>query len=160
MTCSLALRKCRLRDPEYPSAFSSTARRCFLPWTARLTRAMTSSPSRSPSAGRRRDPSLRGGARPEWSGAAEHALDVVLVASGHFGAPAQATRPPARLLLEQVRSECLAAPDLAGPGDLEALGGAAVRLDLRHLVQTPSVASAGGASRDPSSDLFVVVFGF
>src|SRR3954447_21487381 len=117
MTCSLALRKCRLRDAEYPSAFSSTARRCFLPWTARLTRAMTSSPSRSPSAERRRDALAAWWAGPEGSGAAEHALDVVLVAAGHLGAASQTARTAARLLLEQVRSEGLAAPDLAGPGD-------------------------------------------
>src|SRR3954451_19103851 len=47
MTCSLALRKWRLRDAEYPSAFSSTARRCFLPCTARLTLAIVPSPALS-----------------------------------------------------------------------------------------------------------------
>src|SRR5579884_316798 len=40
MACSLALRKLRLRAPEYPWAASSTARRCFLPWTERLTLAI------------------------------------------------------------------------------------------------------------------------
>src|SRR5680860_1577854 len=41
MTCSFALRKLRLLAPEYPWADSKTARRCFLAWTERLTRAMT-----------------------------------------------------------------------------------------------------------------------
>src|SRR5665811_1300467 len=41
MTCSFALRKLRLLAPEYPWAASKTARRCFLAWTERLTRAMT-----------------------------------------------------------------------------------------------------------------------
>src|SRR4249920_3334937 len=115
MTCSLALRKCRLREPEYPSAFSSTARRCFLPWTARLTRAMTPSPSSSSCANR-------------GSGAAQHALDVLLVAAGDLGATAEPPRTPAGLLLEQVGPERLAAPDLPGAGDLEALRRAPVGL--------------------------------
>src|SRR5262249_42638713 len=40
MTCSLALRNPRLFAPEYPDALSSTARRCFLPWTERFTLAI------------------------------------------------------------------------------------------------------------------------
>src|SRR6478735_1475220 len=49
-TCSFAARRWRLREPEYPSARSRIARRCFLLWTARFTRAM----DRTPSSGRRR----------------------------------------------------------------------------------------------------------
>src|SRR5919206_3370603 len=48
MTCSLADLKLRLRLPLYPLAASRTARRCFLPWTERLTRAMNDSPYRRP----------------------------------------------------------------------------------------------------------------
>src|SRR6476646_5870928 len=137
MTCSLDLRKCRLRELEYPSAFSSTARRCFLPWTARLTRAMTPSPSSSSGANR-------------GSGAAQHALDVLLVAADDLGAAAEPAGTPTGLLLEQVRPEGLAALDLPGARDLEALRRAPVCLDLRHLSQAPwvGVGSDAGAGSE------------
>src|SRR5690348_15615782 len=82
MTCSLALRKLRLREPEYPWAASSTARRCFLPWTERLTLAI----SRSFRAVR-----VRGGSC-AWSlvrSPAEQALDVLAVAAGDLGRTAE-----------------------------------------------------------------------
>src|SRR6476661_4075901 len=127
-TCSFAARRWRLREPEYPSARSRIARRCFLLWTARFTRAM----ERTPSSGRRRHGSRRRAVGCGRSGAAEQALDVLLVAAGHLGAALQAPRPLGGLVLEQVGAERLAPPDLAGARHLEPLRGSSVRLHLRH----------------------------
>src|SRR5262249_53049381 len=118
MTCSLALRNPRLFAPEYPDALSSTARRCFLPWTERFTLAIVTAscvrgdrlPPRFGYRPRRRPPCFRSPPPP----------------------PAGATGPPARLLLEQVRTKRLPAADLPRPRDLVALGCAPVRLHLRH----------------------------
>src|SRR5262245_41472999 len=46
MTCSLALRMLRLREPRYPEAASRTLRRRFWLWTDRLTLAIVA-PDRS-----------------------------------------------------------------------------------------------------------------
>src|SRR5438270_2931661 len=90
ITCSFAARRCRLREPEYPSARSRIARRCFLLWTARFTRAM----DRTPSSRRRRPGGRRRAGGRYGSGAAEEALDVLLVAAGDLGA---ALEPPRAL---------------------------------------------------------------
>src|SRR4051812_8568291 len=47
MTCSLALRTLRLRDPRYPSALARTLRRLFLLWTDRLTLAIGVAPDQA-----------------------------------------------------------------------------------------------------------------
>src|SRR3954464_717554 len=47
MTCSLALRRLRLRDPRYPSALARTLRRLFLLWTDRLTLAIGVAPDQA-----------------------------------------------------------------------------------------------------------------
>src|SRR5690349_15519865 len=46
MTCSLALRTLRLRDPRWPSALARTLRRLVLLWTDRLTLAIVGLPVR------------------------------------------------------------------------------------------------------------------
>src|SRR5436190_18737915 len=77
--------------------------------------------------------------------ATEQALDVTLVAAGHLGPAAETTGALARLLLEQVRPEGLAPPDLAPPGGHEALRGAAVCLLLGHQA-APAVSGVGARS--------------
>jgi hypothetical protein len=64
--------------------------------------------------------------------AAEEPLDVLTVAAQDLGAATEAASSLARLLLQQVGAEGLAAPDLSRAGDFEALGRASVRLDLGH----------------------------
>src|SRR5437588_1794929 len=64
--------------------------------------------------------------------AAEEPLDVLAVAAQDLGASAEAAGPLARLLLQQMGAEGLAAADLAGSGDLEALGRAPVGLHRGH----------------------------
>src|SRR5262249_21213206 len=56
----------------------------------------------------------------------QQALDMLAVAARHLGPPTEATRPPARLLLEQVRTKRLPAADLPRPPALLALRCAAV----------------------------------
>src|SRR6266540_3149955 len=132
MTCSLALRNPRLFAPEYPDAFSSTARRCFLPWTERFTLAIVTASC------------VAAVWRRSCLGPAQQTLDVLLVGARDLGAATEATRPPARLLLEQVGTKRLAAPDLARPGDLVSLGCPPVRLHLRHHC-APSLPGPGGS---------------
>src|SRR5579871_102879 len=82
------------------------ARRCFLPLTERLTLAIVLPP--------------------------QQPLDVLGVAPGDLCFAAQTARAGRGLVLEQVVSVGVPAHDLAGAGDLEALGRAAVRLHLGH----------------------------
>src|SRR5689334_4793539 len=126
MTCSVALRRWRLRDPEYPWAASRTARRRFFEWTERFTRAMTVAPA-VVGAGRR--PARTGGVRLR---ASQQTLDVLLVAAGDLGTTPEATGALGGLLLEEVGAKRLPAPDLAGAGDLVALRRAPVGLHLGH----------------------------
>src|SRR5438105_454372 len=112
------------------------ALRCFLPWTARLTRAMGRS---FPCEGGERGLRRSGGA---GRSDAEQLADLLRIAAGDLGLATEAAGPHARLLLEDVGAEGLAAHDLAGAGDLEALGGASVGLHLGHRV-TPASATAG-----------------
>src|SRR5688500_13602857 len=97
--------------------------RCFLPWTARLTRAMGRS---FPIEGREVEKGEASGLE------AEHGRDLLGGAARDLGFPGEAGCADGRLLLEDVGSEGFAAHDLAGAGDLEAVGGAPVRLDLGH----------------------------
>src|ERR1043165_3172697 len=110
MTCSLALRRLRLRAPRYPDADSRILRRCFLLWTDRLTLAIV-----NVLLDRERS-------------AAEQPLHLLLVGPHSFRGARQAARPLRRLLLEEVRAILLAAEHLLRPGHLEPLRGAAVRL--------------------------------
>src|SRR5687768_7819954 len=113
------------------------ARRCFLPWTARFTRAMGCSFRRV-----RND--RVGGLE------AEELLHLAGVARSELGLLAEVALPLLRLLLEDVVEPGLAAQDLAGARDLEALGGALVGLHLRHRYCSwlvgASAASAEGAA--------------
>src|SRR4028119_473655 len=98
------------------------ARRCFLPWTARLTLAMGKL-------------LLVGGGRGRGSGcrsATEELAGLHLVGAADLGLAVEATGHLRRLLLEDVVHAGLAPHDLAGAGHLEALGGASVRLHLGH----------------------------
>ena len=67
------------------------------------------------------------------------------VAAGDLGGPREAALPLGRLLLEDVVEAGLAADDLPGPGDLEALGRALVGLHLRHCWLLLSVAPGSGS---------------
>src|SRR5436309_4825743 len=111
MTCSLAFRNPRLFAPEYPEAFSSTAWRCFLPWTERLTLAIVTASC------------VCGGWRAALRLPAEQTFDVLAVGAGDLRPATEMAGTPARLLLEQVRAKRLAAPDLARPRDPVPLGG-------------------------------------
>src|SRR5438270_1722366 len=91
------------------------ARRCFRPWTARLTLAMGAPFS------------LR------WRLEPEQATDLVTVAAGDLGFALQSARAGRGLLLEHVVVEGPAPEDLARARHLEALGRASVGLHLRHL---------------------------
>src|SRR5262249_7957490 len=71
-------------------------------------------------------------ARAAFSLPTQQSLDVPAVAARDLGAAAETTRPPAGLLLEQGRPKRLPAPDLARPRHLVTLGGAPMRLHLRH----------------------------
>src|SRR5712691_5908775 len=118
MTCSLATRYRRDRAPRYPLAASRISRRFFFPWTLRFTRGMSFAPVLRPA--------------PAWS-LAQEALDHLRLRAdlGHPGDPALAA---AALLDQEVVARGLAAHDLPVHGHAEPLGGASVRLHLRHLV--------------------------
>src|SRR4051794_15165520 len=70
----------------------------------------------------------------EWRGGSEpeQPLHAIAVAAGDLGLVAEVALPLRGLLLEDVVLERLAPHHLAGAGDLEALGRAAVGLHLRH----------------------------
>src|SRR5580698_10080486 len=104
-----------------------TARWCLRPWTARLTRAMGVLLSSRSRGGWVRC-GVAGGSE------AEHAADRPLVALGDVRFAAESARAHARLVLEQVGSVRLATPQAAAARHLDALGGASVRLHLRHYV--------------------------
>src|SRR5687767_4866996 len=84
--------------------------------------------------------------------APEQAIDGLAVAAGDLGRTPEAARAPARLRLEEVRPERLAPPDLAGAGELEALGGTSMGLLLGHqaapVSSVAAAASAGSGVRD------------
>src|SRR5581483_9379829 len=73
--------------------------------------------------------------------AAEQPAHLAGVGPGHVGLAPETALPGGRLLLQQVVLEGAAALQLAGPGHLEALGGAPVGLHLRHLVSPRSLLS-------------------
>src|SRR6187200_1897285 len=104
-------------------------RRFFWAFTARLTRAMSVTPSNLGAWSRTSRPPV-GGARSET----EKLLGARGVGLGDLDGAGHAARDLGGLLLQVVALAGLLAKDLARTGHAEALAGTGVRLVLRHLL--------------------------
>src|SRR5205807_6975160 len=100
--------------------------------------------------------------------AVQQFLDALGVIRRHLGAAIEASGALGRLVLEQVPTVGLLAHDLAGPGQPEPLGGAAVGLRLGHecpqfcgvsvCTSLGSALAAGAAGASASCAAFARVF--